>query len=97
MNNRNYKYLYIISSYAGGRGDVDQEVYKINNNTEEVRTACKEDFRSRYSDGGGLYMHLCETMVVEIKDIGIDAFIKDGDECYNKYKQEQKEIDKYNK
>ncbi len=94
MNNKDYKYLYIISSYAGDRGSVDQEVYKMNSNTEEMRNACKEDFKRSYSDGGGLYMHLCSEIVIEIKDIGIDAFVKDGDECYKKYQEEQKEVER---
>lgn len=94
MNNKYYKYLYIISSYAGDRGSVNQKVYKMNNNTEEMRNACKEDFRRSYPDGGGLYMHLCSGLVIEIKDIGIDAFIKDGDKCLSDYRKEQKEIER---
>jgi len=39
-------------------------------------------------------MHLCSEMVIEIKDIGIDAFIKDGNECLNEYQAEQKEIER---
>jgi len=93
MNNKNFKYLYIISSYAGDRGNVEQGIYKMNLNTEEMRKACDEDFQKNYPEVI-VGMHLCSSIVIEIKDIGIDAFIKNGDECCNKYQQEQKDIEK---
>jgi len=93
MNNKNFKYLYIISSYSGGRGNIEQGIYKMNSNTEEMRKACKADFQENNPEViSGI--HLCETMVIEINNIGIDAFIKDGDECCKKYQQDQKDIEK---
>ena len=92
-NNKNYKYLYIISAYEGGKGYVAQNIYKINSNTEEMRNACQENFKKNNPEAS-LYMHLCSSIVIEIKDIGIDAFIKDGDECYNEYQINQKEIER---
>ena len=88
-----FKYLYIISSYEGGKGYVAQNIYKMNNNTEEMRKACQENFKKNNPEAS-LYMHLCSSIVIEIKDIGTDAFIKDGDECYNEYQINQKEIER---
>jgi len=88
-----FKYLYIISAYEGGKGYVAQNIYKINSNTEEMRNACKEDFK-RNNPEASYYMHLCSEFVVEIEDVGIDAFIKDGNKCLNEYQKEQKEIEK---
>jgi len=92
-DNKVFKYLYVISAYEGGRGYVAQKIYKMNSNTEEIRKACKKDFENN-NEEANLYMHLCSEFVVEIKDMGIDVFIKDGHECLNEYKQEQKEIEK---
>jgi len=92
-DNKNYKYLYIISAYEGGKGYVAQRLYKMNNNTEEMRNACKEDFKKN-NEEAGLYMHLCSEFVVEIEDMGIDAFIINGHECLNEYQINQKEIER---
>ena len=88
-----FKYLYIISSYEGGKGYVAQKIYKMNSNTEEIKKACQENFKKNNSEAS-LYMHLCSEFVVEIEDVGIDAFIKDGHECLNEYQINQKEIER---
>jgi len=92
-DNKVFKYLYVISAYEGGRGYVAQKIYKMNSNTEEIRKACKKDFENN-NEEASLYMHLCSEFVVEIEDMGIDAFIKDGHECLNEYQINQKEIEK---
>ncbi len=92
-NNNNYKYLYIISAYEGGRGYVASGLYKMNSDTEETKNACKEDFKKNNPEAG-YYMHLCLDIVIEIKDIGTDIFIKDGDKCLIEYIKQQKEIEK---
>jgi len=65
----------------------------MNVNNEEILKICKNDFMENNTDTID-YIHLMKELVIDINDIGIDAYIEDAHRCYNKYQRKQKEIEK---
>jgi hypothetical protein len=81
-------YLIIISA-SDMTGYTTTEVYKANNITDielgNIAEACRYDFSKNNSDC--VYLSRGETIVVNLNEINNYSFIKDVNDCLNKYNE----------